>query len=72
MAQNENNAQTKASELTQLLACPFCGSNKLQISRETSGQGSTDPIIKCDCGCSLIGIWKTDNELINLWNTRSG
>jgi len=72
MAQDENNAQTKASELTQLLACPFCDNNKLSISREQSGQGSTDPVIKCNCGCSLLGTWKTDEELIKLWNTRPG
>ncbi len=27
MTQTKNNAQDKASELTQLLACPFCGEN---------------------------------------------
>ena len=70
MAQNENNAQAKASELTHLLCCPFCGSQPGPNATEIDGQ------LMCDA-CGARGPqrkfeWmKGQDGILGRWNIRA-
>ncbi|MFH2030975.1 MAG: Lar family restriction alleviation protein [Bacteroidota bacterium] len=67
MAQNENNAQDKASELTQLLACPFCGSSEVY--------GYDRPLNNYEIICiecqNRTGVGEK-HDCISSWNKRTG
>ena len=73
MAKNENNAQAKASELTHLLACPFCGEYPFMYDNPTQFNKWK---IACPNDCvtmpARFDMWFTSKEqAIKRWNKRS-
>jgi hypothetical protein len=53
--------------------CPFCGSDELSmVMCEVECCGGQPRSVECICGCELYGTWKTEEDAITAWNTRSG
>lgn len=53
-----------------LLPCPFCGNTKLNTQLDDIGQGQTEMVIICRCGCRLGGGWEPKAKTVERWNRR--
>ncbi len=61
-------SKSESSEVVELLPCPFCGSDDVDLTSYAEGHGTT---YRVECECDVQGIQNDAIAAIALWNTRT-